>query len=213
LFSYFIENKPMTSPSTNPSLVLLTVGHSNHEPDQFLQLLHTHSVSVLADVRSSPFSKFLPHFNQQILESHLKAHNIRYVFVGKELGGRPEGEQFYDEEGYVLYHRVAEAPFFRAGLDRLKTGLQRGYRIAIMCSEEDPSECHRCLLVTRVLSEEGVECQHIRGDGSLQSEQQVRDSMGDSQNQLVLFGEMENDSWKSIRSVLPKVQPPDSLLE
>lgn len=192
---------------------LLTVGHSNHEPDKFVELLRAHQVAVLADVRTSPFSKYLPHFNQAFLEGHLKGEGIRYVYVGEELGGRPQGEQFYDEDGYVLYHQVAEAPFFRAGIDRLKSGLARGYRIAIMCSEEDPRECHRCLLVTRVLNEEGIECQHIRGDGSIQTEREVRDSMGDSQNQLVLFGEMENDSWKSIRSVLPKAQPPDSSIE
>ncbi len=190
--------------------MIYTIGHSSHELDRFVELLKQHAIDVLADVRSQPWSAFTPQLNQNALQAELPAREIKYLFLGEQLGGRPPGDCLYDAEGHVLYHRVAEQPFFRAGIERVKAGLAKGLRIALMCSEEDPAICHRCLLVTRVLGDEGVAIQHIRGDGTLQSEQQVRGQRGDDRNQGLLFGEMEHDDWKSLRSVLPKAQPLDS---
>jgi len=134
---------------------------------------------------------------------------MRYLFLGDQLGGRPEGAEYYDAQGYVLYHRVAESPRFRAGIERLLQGIQK-LRVAIMCSEEDPAVCHRSLLVTRVVADSGVSVQHIRGDGRLQGEAELQAAHRDDRRQGLLFQEMERDSWKSLRSVLPKAPPSDS---
>ncbi len=188
---------------------LYTIGHSNHDEDHFCALLKQHGIEVLGDVRSQPYSRYTPHFNSEPLQAALAQRGIRYVFLGDELGGRPASENLYDAEGYVLYHLVAETPEFERGLERLETGMAK-YRVAIMCSEEDPAVCHRFLLVTRVLRASGVAVQHIRGDGSLASDDQVRAAAGCLQRQGVLFAEMEHDSWKSLRSVSPKAPPPTS---
>jgi uncharacterized protein (DUF488 family) len=190
------------------SPVLYTIGHSNHELENFLDLLRLYRIQVLADVRSQPFSRYTPHFNREVLQSALNSAGVKYLFLGDQLGGRPEGEEFYDAEGHVLYYAVAESPNFLTGIERLLEGIKQ-YRVAIMCSEEDPAVCHRFLLVTRVLDERGVEIRHIRGDGNLESESAVRRHGKDQRNQGVLFQEMENDTWKSLRSVLPKAAPND----
>lgn len=189
---------------TEPSPPVFTIGHSNHEEQQFLQLLAQHHIDVLADVRSHPYSRYSSQFNRESLQQALTAANIRYLFLGEQLGGRPVDESFYDAEGHVLYWRVAETPFFRDGIERVERGRQQ-YRIALMCSEEDPAVCHRYLLVTRVLTERGVDVQHIRGDGSLQSQKEVEQQSGGRQG--MLFADLEQDTWKSLRSVLPKVPP------
>lgn len=190
---------------------LYTIGHSNHAQEHFLALLAKHQIEVLADVRSQPFSRYSSQFNQDELRAALHEAGIQYVFLGKELGGRPDGEQFYDAEGHVLYSCLAESPAFRAGLQRLHKGLNQ-YRIALMCSEEDPTVCHRFRLVTRVLfDEDRLAIQHIRGDGSLQSESAVREATGAHVHQGVLFAELENETWRSLQSVLPKPPPASSL--
>ncbi len=194
---------------TATNSVLYTIGHSNHEQDYFCELLLQHGIDVLADVRSSPYSRYTSQFNTEQLKTALAAKGIRYVFLGDQLGGRPTAAEHYDQQGHALYHRMARSETFRQGIERLVVGMQK-YRVAIMCSEEDPSVCHRFLLVSRVMADQGTEIRHIRGDGSLASHDQIRAAAGGMQPQGLLFPEMEDDSWKSLRSVLPKAQPQNS---
>lgn len=199
-----------SSVSLNP---LFSIGHSNHPIEAFLALLDQHAIDVVADVRSSPFSKFVPAYNQNQLKITLELRHKLYVSLGKELGGRPTGDDYYDVAGHVLYGRLAKADFFRAGLARLENGRRR-YRIAILCSEEDPAVCHRHLLIGRVLSDEGTTLQHVRGDGSIESDVDVavRSGTGAINRQPSFFGEAEDPRWRSIRSVLQK-DPRESSLE
>jgi len=182
---------------------VLTVGHSNHRIDTLLDMLKIHQVEIIVDTRSQPYSKYSPQFDQLALKTTLVAHGIRYLHMGRELGGRPTGAEFYDSEGHVLYDRVAGSGFFQQGLARLEKGLGE-FRVAILCSEESPAGCHRRLLIGRVLGDHGVEVDHIRGDGRLQSEADlIREESGDD-GQLSLFEHGAIPQWKSIPSVLPK---------
>lgn len=177
---------------------LLTVGHSNHDLDHFIQLLKQHHVQCLVDVRSHPASKFASQFNQSSLERAVKRANIDYVFMGEELGGRPRGEDFYDGDGFVLYWRRAESEQFLRGVERL-TELSKRWVVAMMCSEENPKDCHRRLLIGEVLKMRGLEFDHIRGDGSLEPE-----SFFEETQAWALFDEPKENEWKSARSVLRK---------
>jgi uncharacterized protein (DUF488 family) len=132
--------------------VIFTIGHSNHSADKFIRLLKENHIDVLVDVRSHPQSLHAPHFNKEDLKSLLISNEVKYLFLGKELGGLPEGKEFYDEKGYVQYSRIAENPLFLAGISRLEKGMAE-YRIGIMCSEESPLGCHRRLLISRVLED------------------------------------------------------------
>lgn len=165
--------------------VVFTIGHSNQTLDDFLGLLQQHGIEAVADVRTVPWSRYVPHFNAKALGKALAQRAIEYVPFGRELGGRPEGEQFYDDQGHVLYGRLAASPAFREGLDRALARAQTS-RVALLCSEENPSRCHRHLLIGRVLRERGVAVSHIRGDGRLETEAALaaREMSGDLQPTL-----------------------------
>jgi uncharacterized protein (DUF488 family) len=144
-----------------------TIGHSNHTIERFIELLCQHHITAVADVRSSPYSQMHAQFNREALAAALKQEGIAYSFLGKELGGRPADKTCY-ENGRVQYRRVAATPIFRSGLDRVLAGIQ-SYRIALMCAEREPLECHRTLLVTPELEKVGIAGMHIHFDGRTES--------------------------------------------
>jgi uncharacterized protein (DUF488 family) len=146
---------------------IFSIGHSNHSIEQFVALLQQHGITALADVRSAPYSRFHPQFNKDALERSLKAAGIRYVFLGKELGARSDDRSCY-QNGRVRYPLLAKTPMFRKGLERVMTGAEN-FKVAIMCAEKEPLECHRTLLVSRALEVEGVAVQHVLSDGGLES--------------------------------------------
>ena len=183
---------------------IYTVGHSNHAAETFLQLLRDNAVDTLVDTRSRPYSKFVPHFNPDEMKFAVTQAGIRYVFLGKELGGRPDGTEFYDAEGHVLYNRVAESEGFLGAVAKLERAVV-SRRVALCCAEENPSDCHRRLLVGRVLSERGMNVLHIRGDGRIEPESELQALEEAARNgQQALFEEEEVAVWRSTRSVLPK---------
>jgi uncharacterized protein (DUF488 family) len=147
--------------------MIYTIGHSNHPIDRFIALVQRHGVEAIADVRSTPYSRFNPQFSKERLQAALAAAGIRYVSLGEELGARTKDPTCYDEEGRVSYSRLAATDLFRRGLDRLLTGMQ-SHRIAIMCAEREPLECHRTILVSRELEKAGVPISHILPDGTLE---------------------------------------------
>ena len=154
------------------ALVIWTVGHSNRPAGELVGLLRAQQIEVLADVRSQPYSRHNPQFRRESLKAALEQAGLRYVFLGAELGGRPPEPEFRDASGHVRYDLVRQTERFRGGLDRLLTGAA-AYRVAIMCSEEDPVRCHRRLLVTPALVQAGVKVRHIRGDGTVVAEEDV----------------------------------------
>jgi len=152
--------------------ILFTIGHSNLDLEAFITLLKDNGIDVLVDVRSNPYSRFASQFNKANIQKAVQVNGMKYLFLGKELGGKPKDPEFYDSERRVLYSRIAESTLFTGGIERLIKGI-REYRVAIMCSEENPANCHRRFLVGRVLADHGVNIQHIRKDGSIQSEDDV----------------------------------------
>lgn len=144
-----------------------TIGHSKHSPEDFVALLKQHGVTALADVRSIPYSRFNPQFIKDALERELKRQGIKYVFLGRELGARSDDPACYSG-GRVQYGRLAQTALFKSGIERVKRGAE-GHRIALMCAEKEPLECHRTLLVARALDQGGMEVSHILADGRLES--------------------------------------------
>jgi len=138
---------------------VLTIGHSTHSLEAFLRLLVEHNIGVVADVRSAPYSRYNPQFNKDTLSASLKEHGIKYVYLGKELGGRTF-DSSYEEE----FSRTA---LFQEGIARIIKGSAM-YRIALMCAEKDPIECHRGFRIAPALVEEGIRVLNILSDGSLE---------------------------------------------
>ena len=154
---------------------VFTVGHSNHAVEDFLALLRQHAVTVVADVRSAPYSRFNPHFNREALRSELHDAGIGYVYLGSELGGRSDDPECY-RNGRICYDRVAQTLRFQDGLRRLAKGMAE-HRIALMCAEKEPLHCHRTLLVAQALDAEGTEISHIHADGKLESHTAAMDRL------------------------------------
>jgi uncharacterized protein (DUF488 family) len=173
--------------------ILYTVGHSNHSYAHFRELLRDHGIEILVDVRSKPYSRYVPHFRKASLEKSLLADGIGYLFLGDTIGGMPKSDEFYDAEGRVLYGRYAESSEFQAGMRELEQQL-KSHRCAVMCGEEDPTLCHRRVLIGTVLKEKGIELRHIRKDGSVQTEVDLR-----GVDQAVLF--TDHGEWRSRKPV------------
>jgi uncharacterized protein (DUF488 family) len=146
--------------------MIYTIGHSTHPIDGLVSILRGHRITAIADVRSSPHSRFNPQFNRAEFERSLAAAGIRYVFLGRELGARSDDPACYDK-GRVQYARLARTAVFRKGIERLLKGAAE-HRIACMCAEKEPLECHRTLLVARALVAEGMDVAHIHSDGTLE---------------------------------------------
>ena len=153
---------------------IFTIGHSNHSLEDFLALLSKHRVTAVADVRSAPWSRFNAHFNRNEFAAALKTRSIHYVYLGRELGGRPEDPALYDDGGRVRYERVARTSNFRAGVARVVGGAAE-YRIALMCAEKEPLDCHRTHLVAQALYADGVEVVHILADGEIECHARTMD--------------------------------------
>lgn len=173
---------------------VLTIGHSNHSLETFVDLLQKNGVTAIADVRSAPYSRFNPQFNKDALERALKSHGIKYVFLGRELGARSDDRSCYDN-GRVQYTRLACTDLFRSGIDRVIQGANE-HRIALMCAEKEPLECHRTLLVARALDELNVPISHILADGRLETQ-------GDAMLRLLdLVGLPREDLFRSAEDLI-----------
>ena len=157
---------------------LYTIGHSNHSLDLFIRLLEENGIMTLVDVRSAPYSRYSPHFNKENLEAALRERDIQYAYAGKFLGGRPadpacyksrtlpaEGADYLHE---VDYPEVMKRDWFLKGVERLLE-LADEQTTAIMCSEENPAQCHRHHLIAKYLmaNRPEVKVTHIRGDGTV----------------------------------------------
>lgn len=175
---------------------VFTIGHSTHSAEAFIALLRQHGVEALADVRSSPFSRFNPQFNRETLERVLKSNGIRYVFLGKELGARSDDRSCYDH-GRVQYSRLAQTALFQSGIERVLQGAAK-YRVALMCAEKEPLECHRTLLVAKVLAAREQRVLHIHADGRLETHEAAMERL------LKMTGVPDEDMFLSKDELLAK---------
>jgi uncharacterized protein (DUF488 family) len=176
------------------SQTVFSIGHSNHELDPFVDLLELHAIDLICDVRSRPYSRFNSQFNRETLEARLRASDIAYLFLGAELGARSTDPACL-QRGKVRYDRLAQTELFQSGIARVREESQ-DRRLALMCAEKEPLDCHRTILVSRTLADLGLNVQHIHADGSLESH-------GDAIRRLLLQLKMpERDLFRSHEEVV-----------
>ena len=159
----------------NAAVEVLTIGHSTHPWERFVALLRGVNVTAIGDVRSSPYSRHCPQFDREELREQLRRNGIAYVFLGRELGGRPADRSLY-RDGIADYERMASASELGKGLDRVVDGA-RQHRIALLCSEQDPLDCHRTVLVSRRLAERGAAVEHLLADGGRKAHAAVEEEL------------------------------------
>lgn len=157
---------------------LYTIGYATKSIDTFIAQLKQYHIDVVADIRSVPYSAAFYDYHQEAIAAHLKRHNIRYVYLGDELGPRSKDDEHYDDCGQVQFDRLMQSDLFRQGIERLATGLKKGFTIALMCAEKDPATCHRSLLVGYFLERYGFPSEiksdfdilHINHDGGIEKQ-------------------------------------------
>ena len=194
---------------------LFTIGHANLDIKDFIALLNQHNVTALADVRSSPYSRYVSQFNKENLKNSLLNVDIKYVFLGEELGARTKDKSCY-VEGKAVYENIAKTDLFSKGIERIKKGSE-SYNIALMCAEKDPITCHRAVLVCQHLKVLPLAINHILQDGNLESHEDLENrlleihnlgqSAKDSPVQLSLFDNVSNET------PLPTLSPEEALKE
>lgn len=168
---------------------IYSIGHSSHSEADFVELLNMHEITAVVDVRTSPYSSYYPHFSRDNLKSFLRKNRIAYVFLGKELGGRPAKLMEY-EYGIANYEEMVKSSSYKTGIERVFAG-RKQYNLALMCSEHDPLDCHRCLMVSRTVKEYDCEVQHILRNGTLQSQSAIETKL------LNTYGEETLDFFAS----------------
>ena len=164
---------------------LHTIGYGARTLDQLVAALKAHRIDYLLDVRTSPYSKFKPEFSREALEAALKRHGLRYIFMGDTLGGQPRDPDCYTD-GKVDYDKVRQQPFFQTGLERLRKAHQQHQRVALMCSEGRPEQCHRSKMIGEALADAGIPVTHIDEDDQPLTQLQVMDRL--TGGQLDFFG-------------------------
>ncbi len=160
-------------------MYVYTIGCSTNTVEKFVELISKHGINCIVDVRSTPFSKYTPQFNKDKLRKSLNNNRISYVWMGEEFGARRDDRSLYSPSGYLDFEKVRASKKFLLGVNRINDGLKKGYRIALMCTEKDPIDCHRTILVAKGLDENGIEVKHILEDGSLCDKNEIESRLLD----------------------------------
>lgn len=165
-----------------------TIGYGSRSIEQFVAVLQRYEIEYLVDVRSTPYSRYKPEFSKRELEEALEQHSISYLFMGNTLGGQPDDEHCY-VNGVVDYEKVKATQFYADGINRLQTAFSQQQRIALMCSEGKPEECHRSKLIGVTLAKGEIPVVHIDENDTLQSQAEIINRL--TGGQLSLFGETQ----------------------
>lgn len=167
---------------------LYSIGHGTKKIQDFIEELKAFGIQYVLDVRSKPFSKWNPQFNQASLTESLRDQGIVYVFAGDTLGGLPDDRSCYDHDGKVVYDLIKTKDFFKEGLKRLTTANEKKVKLAIMCSESKPEECHRSKLIGQELLNHGISLQHIASKKRVKSQVEVITELTKGKGTTDLFG-------------------------
>lgn len=176
---------------------IYTIGYGGRSIEEFVKLLHHYEIKFLVDVRSRPYSRYNSEFSKDALQKYLGSNDIKYMFMGDSLGGRPDDDTCYDkknaeEKRIVNYDKVREKPFFQKGISRLQTAWEKQLHIVVMCAEAKPQECHRSKLIGRTLTEKHITVVHIDEFGEPKSQEEiiqtiVNQDLASRNGQLSLF--------------------------
>jgi len=188
------EQQPAAMPADPGNLQsLFTVGYGGRTFEEFIAALKANRIEYLIDVRTAPYSKFKPEFSKDLLEYHIERAGIHYLFMGDALGGQPKDPACHTD-GKVDYDKVRAQPWFQKGIERLRKAFEQRHRVALMCSEGRPEQCHRSKLIGEALAAAGIPVCHIDEDGGLLTQAQVINRL--TKGQMDLFGQSSFTSRK-----------------
>lgn len=156
---------------------LYTIGHSLYDKEKFLKLIKDYNISYLLDVRSTPYSKYAPQYNADVIGKYLEENSVRYVPMGKRFGARQKDMSLYDEDGILDFSKTRQTVFFQNAVGSVLKGLDSGSNIVLMCTEKNPIECHRTILISKAFYDIGVPVKHILSNGKYITQENINDEL------------------------------------
>ncbi|MCX8043568.1 MAG: DUF488 domain-containing protein [Desulfobacterota bacterium] len=173
-----------------------TIGHSDHRLEAFINILRSYAIDTLIDIRSVPYSRRHPQFNRESLKTDLQLHDIRYLYLGDRLGGRQTDQGVLLPDGRVDFIAVRKLPSFQEGIHRVIAEIEQGFTVALLCAEKEPFDCHRFMLVSPALAEQGIILRHIideqRSITQHELEEQLLQKYGLNSRQPSLFEQQKS---------------------
>ena len=156
---------------------IYTIGHSNYSIERLIDMLKYYNINCVVDIRGTPYSKYNIHFDKETIKYTLNKAGFIYVYMGKELAANRINKQSYNEEGYSDFKEVINEEEFIRGIERLKTGYSKGYKIALLGAMQEPIRCHRSILVGKTLKTCGFNVKHILDDYSIASQEEIEEML------------------------------------
>lgn len=182
--------------------VLYTIGHSNHTIERFIKLLKQHEINCVVDVRSNPYSRYNEQFNRENIKIQLNQNGIYYIFMGEEFGARRKEKELYTIDGYLDFEKTVKSSKFLNGVERIKEGLKRNFNIAIMCTEKNPIDCHRNIMIAKYFYDIGYEVKNILENGEIVEQQEINRQLVDNyfpdRNQISFLPEKNLDNYDEL---------------
>ena len=170
---------------------LYTIGYAGFCIQDFIDLLKYKKIQVVIDIRSIPYSKHFSEYNKENLQAFLKGYDIYYRNYAKEFGAQQENKDYYSEEGFLDFKEFSLSESFKSGINKLKTIMEKDYVFVLMCSEKDPFECHRSIMVSRSFEKSVYRVNHLLLNGDVITQEKIEDRLLDKyfpNKQLSLFG-------------------------
>ena len=158
---------------------IYTIGHSNYTVERLIDMLKHYNINCVVDIRGTPYSKYNIQFDKETIRYTLSKAGFIYIYMAKELAAKRINKQSYNEEGYSDFEKVIKENEFIEGIERLKNGCNKGYKIALLGAMQEPIRCHRSILVGRALRENGFNVKHILDDYSIASQEDIEQMLLD----------------------------------
>ncbi|SFC16142.1 DUF488 family protein [Clostridium uliginosum] len=156
---------------------IYTIGHSNYPVEKLIDMLKHYDINCVVDIRGTPYSKYNVQYNKETIAHTLTEAGFIYIYMAKELAANRENKVSYNEEGYSDFEKVVTEKDFLKGIERLKSGCEKGYKIALLGAMQDPIRCHRSILVGRALRKNKFNVKHILDDYSLASQENIEENL------------------------------------
>lgn len=192
---------------------IYTIGYGSRTLEEFIAVLRQYQIAYLVDVRSAPYSRYKPEYSKEALAQTLQAQGIRYVYLGDALGGLPNDPTCYGEDGKADYDKVKVRAVYQQGLERLQTAFRQQQRVALMCSEGKPEQCHRSKLIGVSLAALQIPLAHIDETGGLQSQEEVMQAVIGPQLSLFDMGFTSRKRYQRTSTKEHELYPDDSLVD
>ena len=156
---------------------IYTIGHSNYTMERLIDMLEYYNINCVVDIRGTPYSKYNIQFDKETIRYTLTNAGFVYIYIGKELAAKRIRKNSYNNEGYSNFEEVIKEEEFKRGVERLKNGCEKGYKIILLGAMQDPIRCHRSILVGRELVKNDFDVKHILDDYSIVTQDDIEEML------------------------------------